>query len=240
MHLTQFQARLKSLRLLQGLTQSELAERADISTEHVSKLERGGSAPSFKTICALAQALEIAPSSLFLLDPPAKKGDRADARNVGTPGLSPSITHMGSLELDLTSNVFFYSRDMRRLVGIDPDENIMTPREMIRRFGHPDDLNRLLRVLKDIRKGKGVSRLEFRFLRTDGQVRQGLLHCEVEMDGSGKPRLARAVCLDVTEINRLETLLRKSRVNQEDKVRNRPTRSDNEMDFIGRGELVPN
>jgi transcriptional regulator with XRE-family HTH domain len=53
-----FGPHLRELRLARGLTQGELAERADTSTMFISKLERGITTPTIGTLVRLANALE--------------------------------------------------------------------------------------------------------------------------------------------------------------------------------------
>ena len=48
-----------------GLTQEELAEKADVSVRYLQQLEGGVSWPSDKIIMKLAKALKIEPSLLF-------------------------------------------------------------------------------------------------------------------------------------------------------------------------------
>ena len=60
-----FGANLRHQRKARRLTQAELAERVDLSTEMVSKIERGDAAPSFATVERLAEALEVAPVAFF-------------------------------------------------------------------------------------------------------------------------------------------------------------------------------
>ena len=50
---------LQELRLQQGLTQDQLAERADTERSHISALERAEKGPALATIFVLAQALNI-------------------------------------------------------------------------------------------------------------------------------------------------------------------------------------
>jgi transcriptional regulator with XRE-family HTH domain len=57
--------RLKLVRTELGLTQAELAERAEISLGYVSKLERGAVTPSFVVICNLSRALQTNMAGLF-------------------------------------------------------------------------------------------------------------------------------------------------------------------------------
>jgi transcriptional regulator with XRE-family HTH domain len=64
-HLRGFGVRVRALRNGLGLTQAELAERAEISLGYVSKLERGAVTPSFTVICNLSRGLQTEMASLF-------------------------------------------------------------------------------------------------------------------------------------------------------------------------------
>lgn len=60
-----FGRRVRYLRKLRDLTQEELAELSDVSTEFISKIERGLGSPSFKKIIDLANSLEVETKDLF-------------------------------------------------------------------------------------------------------------------------------------------------------------------------------
>jgi transcriptional regulator with XRE-family HTH domain len=60
-----FGSRIRSLRKAKGLTQESLAERAGISVDFVSLIERGINAPSFEVLWRLANALELSLSEVF-------------------------------------------------------------------------------------------------------------------------------------------------------------------------------
>jgi len=58
----------QKVRLLRGerdLTQEQLAERAGISVDFLSLIERGKSSPSFENLDELADALEVSVAALF-------------------------------------------------------------------------------------------------------------------------------------------------------------------------------
>lgn len=57
---------LRSLRQAHGYTMGELAEKCGISTSYLSRLEKGGSVPSFTVAAALAGALDV--DAQFLVD----------------------------------------------------------------------------------------------------------------------------------------------------------------------------
>ncbi len=52
-----FAARLRELRHSRGLTQADLAERAQVTTSYVGRLEQGGAAPGIDLVERLAAAL---------------------------------------------------------------------------------------------------------------------------------------------------------------------------------------
>lgn len=57
--------RVAELRELAGLTQAQLAEKIDVSTETVSRLERGAAVPSLARLEDLATALGIDLARMF-------------------------------------------------------------------------------------------------------------------------------------------------------------------------------
>ena len=57
--------RLKTLRLDRGLTQSDVAEKADMSTNYYAKIERGELRPSVDIYERLAKALKATASDIF-------------------------------------------------------------------------------------------------------------------------------------------------------------------------------
>lgn len=50
---------LQELRIRQGLTQDQLADRANTERSHISALERAEKGPALATIFTLADALEV-------------------------------------------------------------------------------------------------------------------------------------------------------------------------------------
>ncbi|TPO05166.1 helix-turn-helix transcriptional regulator [Mesorhizobium sp. B1-1-5] len=60
------------LRAAAGLTQEQVAERADISQQYISGLERGQRNPSLETLYKIAQALSV--SHVELVRPDEETG----------------------------------------------------------------------------------------------------------------------------------------------------------------------
>lgn len=60
-----FAAKLKELRASRGLTQAELAEKADVSATYVSEMETADTTPGIDLIERLARALGVPPGELL-------------------------------------------------------------------------------------------------------------------------------------------------------------------------------
>lgn len=65
-----------------SLTQAQLAERAGVSVDMIAKLEIGAASPSFRTIDAVANALEIDAAELFTTQLPSGKFQRPILRTI--------------------------------------------------------------------------------------------------------------------------------------------------------------
>ena len=57
--------RLRDLRVRRALTQEELAEKADVGSNTVARLERNESQPHMSTLRKLARALGVDPAELI-------------------------------------------------------------------------------------------------------------------------------------------------------------------------------
>lgn len=65
-----FGSRMRFLRQENGITQEQLAEFINKTTEHISFLERGERSPSFEVILEIANALNVSASYLMNIDQP--------------------------------------------------------------------------------------------------------------------------------------------------------------------------
>ena len=221
----QFAARLRFLRKLESLTQAQLAENAEVSVEHINKLERGCSSPSFSVICALARALGTDPANLFLFAPyrPGKSpqaGEEDASPETSSPNWIRYITGMGSWETDPNTGETKWSASLYRLLGYEPGE--VTPSQHLFQKKHlfAGGEERVSGSSEDCAELPG-SRCEYSFVRKDGQIRLALADCDVELDETGRPGRVFGTILDVTELKRLEGYLASSRSKLEERVRER-------------------
>jgi transcriptional regulator with XRE-family HTH domain len=77
-----FGSLVKAHRVRLGLTQQALADRADISTDMVSKIEGGSSGARFGVITQIANALGVDPAELFTPDLPAGQLQRVTLTDI--------------------------------------------------------------------------------------------------------------------------------------------------------------
>jgi len=80
---------VKAHRARMGLTQEALAERANISTDMVSKIEGGNSGARFGVIAQLADALQVDPAELFTPNLPSGQLQRVTLTDI--------VSRLGSL-----------------------------------------------------------------------------------------------------------------------------------------------
>jgi transcriptional regulator with XRE-family HTH domain len=67
---THFGQRLREVRLSRGMSQAELAKQAQVTTNYISKLEKGGSAAGIDLVARLATALGTTIADLLPTTPP--------------------------------------------------------------------------------------------------------------------------------------------------------------------------
>lgn len=234
-----FGKRLRFLRSVENLTQSELAERAGISLEHVNKLERGASGPSFAVVCSLAKALDTQPASLFLFSPPIFSSTEADEDVDGTssqtllpePGLdnldwTQFISHCGYWQLDLLSGELHWSPGLYQLLGyapneVEPDVDLFLKRHLPK-AAHA----RFQKKWQNMSQGHCTANEEFIFLRKDGEERTGWCHVDIDYNEAGKPSVVRSMVLDLTELKRVESFLLQNQAKLEAVVKLRTAHRD--------------
>jgi transcriptional regulator with XRE-family HTH domain len=75
-----FARRLRELRVERGMTQADLARRAEVTTTYVSKLENAGAAPGIDLVEKLAAALGLGIADLLPSEAPADSSAVARAQ----------------------------------------------------------------------------------------------------------------------------------------------------------------
>lgn len=59
--------KIKEIRIEKGLTQVELARKANISQSYLSELESNKKSPTLRQLCKIAEALNVRPDELWFI-----------------------------------------------------------------------------------------------------------------------------------------------------------------------------
>lgn len=212
-----FGRRLRFLRTLENLTQSDLAGRLGITVEHLSNMERGASAPSFSMVIRLAEALGTEPANLFLF---ARDNNGSPGGSIPGFEWTNYIAAVGSYEYVAHTGITYWSDSLYQLLGVEPGEVEAGPESFIRQV-HPDDRARAVQVTAELKAGRDLPMQNFRVVRKDGRERFVLTHRTAERDASGRLLRLHGVVLDVTEQRLLQDSLRTMHANLEERVRER-------------------
>lgn len=118
------------------------------------------------------------------------------------------IAHLGSWEWDLRSGELWWSEEVHRIFGLDPERFGASYDAFVERV-HPDDRALVQRAVDRALCGAPYA-LHHRVLRPDGTVRAVHEQGEVLRDASGRPIRMVGTVHDVTEQRELEEGLRRT------------------------------
>jgi len=131
-----------------------------------------------------------------------KHAELALRRSEETLRKAQQIAHIGNWTIDVSTNRFHASDEMRRLIDLeDSGADSVDAAEIFRRI-HPDDLPRALDAWRRATEGEPVE-LEHRGF-VGGQVRWFYSATTVERDAAGRPTFVIGVSQDITARRRLE------------------------------------
>ena len=114
--------------------------------------------------------------------------------------LATEVAAVGTYDLDLVDRSTYWSRPLRRIMGIGPRDRVPTLSEV----AHPEDLAAVTEAFEASTHpgGEGSLRLDYRIVRPDGEVRWVSTRGRTLFEGSGVERRAvRAIgaMIDVTD-----------------------------------------
>ncbi len=128
---------------------------------------------------------------------PPSQGERV-ARAERQLAIAQQITHIGSWDWELASNVITWSDELYRIYGIEPGSSDVTFDLFLSRL-HPDDRARVEGEVSAALQRGGRFAYEERILRPDGTMRILDTVGEVRSDKSGRTTGLIGTCRDVTE-----------------------------------------
>ena len=119
------------------------------------------------------------------------------------------IAHLGSWEIDYSSDQVKWSDEVYRVLGLDR-ESFDGRQESFLELGHPDDRLLVRKQREDIADGRPYD-YTYRIIRPDGSERMVHVGGEVIRAVGGNPELARGFIHDITERKQAEDALRESK-----------------------------
>jgi PAS domain S-box-containing protein len=107
------------------------------------------------------------------------------------------IAKLGGWRVDLRTGVISWSQEMYRLFGVDPEAFQPSPEAVFARI-HPDDRDRVRRLLTWRGRRQTTREWEFRVVRPSGEERVLWAESQCEVDSHGEAMIRFGVCQDIT------------------------------------------
>ncbi|WP_300158442.1 PAS domain S-box protein [Solidesulfovibrio sp.] len=225
---TAFGHRLRQVRRLAGLTQAALAQCSGMSLEHLNKIERGAAAPSLASIEALHQALAVEPASLFLF---AEDGEPEAGRCLHAESLSAA--RLGVFVHHPETGMIRAAPSLRRLLGASGKPRPEPAARFLEAL-FAAEAPAVARALDGLKAPGDRVVLPARFVRQDGETRQGALVLEMFRDADARSRLALGVLTDISERVRLTRIMHNETARIDRRVRERSARLERARDRLRR------
>jgi PAS domain S-box-containing protein len=113
------------------------------------------------------------------------------------------LTHTGSYAGDSTTSPLYWSEELYRIFGFDPQQGLPKREQPLERV-HPEDLDRLLQAFSRVIDERVDSEVEFRLVLPDGAVKwvHGIGH--PVLNGNGEFLEIIGTTVDITERKRAE------------------------------------
>ena len=113
------------------------------------------------------------------------------------------VAHLGSWELDLTSNKLSWSAEIFNIFEINPDQ-FKASYEAFLNAIHPDDRDAVNRAYLSSLENRAPYAIDHRLLFSDGRVKYVHECCESEFDQNGKALRSMGTVQDITERKLME------------------------------------
>jgi PAS domain S-box-containing protein len=131
-----------------------------------------------------------------------------------------STAHLGYADTDLRTGRMFWSDELYRILGYEPQSFAPTKERYLSRI-HPDDAPAFQKALKELLQNGSPSESEYRIVRPDGSVRWVYGQRETAYDAQGRPIHLLGTVLDITERKEAEEALRELNTTLERRVEER-------------------
>jgi PAS domain S-box-containing protein len=174
--------------------------------------ELGALGESFNEMTAVVQkSVRDLTESVENLKAEVEERRRATAQLLGSEARlaeAQRIAHAGNWEVDLETDALYWSDEVYRIFGLDPQRDTATS-ETFWNSVHPDDIERVRAASKHFVASGEPYAVDHRIVRPDGQVRLVRELGGVVRNESGVTRLVGTV-QDITEQSQIEEQLRQA------------------------------
>mgnify|MGYP006280225451 CR=1 FL=1 len=202
-----FGSRVRILRASNKLTQKKMASALGITRQHLCRIERGFSCPSFDTLQKICDILEIDPATLFIFHnsrQASKNGgdlDAVDFKKNSTLNSEP-VSVVGTWIVDFKNETIKWSDSLYQILGYSyrPEPKLDL---FLKRIG-ADKRNIFKRFYQKILAGIKVSAVRIEIERTTGR-RTLRIDSDFIKDGN---KISRAI-ITVTDMTGQENTFRK-------------------------------
>lgn len=115
-----------------------------------------------------------------------------------------ALASIGSFERDIATNTVYWSGEMYRILGLDPERTSPSTHQELPRLVHPDDLARFTAHRAQEMSGVRTSPLEYRIIRPDGTERTLRREAQIFFDENRRPVRIHGTLQDITEAKQAE------------------------------------
>jgi PAS domain S-box-containing protein len=113
------------------------------------------------------------------------------------------LAGLGSWEWDVRANTVTWTEELYRIYGLDPQAFGATFEAYMDRV-HPEDRERVRRIIEEAYGSGGSFEFEERIIRPDGEVRVLRSQGEAAQNEAGEITHLRGACLDITKLRKAE------------------------------------
>ena len=113
------------------------------------------------------------------------------------------VAGMGSWEFDLNSNKTYWSDELYRIYGVNPQDH-KPSHELFLSMVHEDDRKKIEEFFHQERMPDKIYEIEFRLIKPDGKERIIYNQFVIDFDDAGKPARIMGINMDITERKRAE------------------------------------
>lgn len=114
-----------------------------------------------------------------------------------------ALSHIGNWEYDLQTNIHLWSDELFTIFGIHGQKKVPSM-ELFLSFVHPEDITKIKNIVEEGFSTLRATSYQFRFIRSDGELRYGHTERKFEFDQNGKALRLLGVLHDITERKLIE------------------------------------